>query len=109
MATINISKERMIADINSELCGKLEAWTCSLQYSFDDSGIKIFTRCWAHPGLGDYTKITEDGKSLLGIPGNVFTHGYRYSNRPICHPWFQEQDDKYPGFIQMLWQHIHFI
>jgi len=106
MTTISITKEQMIRDINSDLCGTLEAWTCSGELDFDSSKVKIFTRWWKHPGVGDYTKVTETGQCHLGFPGELYNWGYRYSESPKCHPWLQEQEDKYPGFIEKVWRSI---
>jgi hypothetical protein len=106
MATISITKERMIADINSELCGTLEMWTCSFELAFDASKIKIFTRWWDHPEIGDHVKVTETGQCYLGFPGELYNHGWRYHDSPVCHPWLQEQEDKYPGFIEKVWLNI---
>lgn len=106
MATINITKERMIADINSDLCGTLELWTCSLERSFDPKPIKLFTRWWDHPTMGDYVKVTETGQCHLGFPGELFNHGFHYEGKSVCHPWLQEQEDKYPGFIEKVWLNI---
>ena len=106
MATITITKEQMIKDINDHLCGTLEAWTCSGSYSFDPKPIKIFTRWWKHPGVGDYTKLTETGQCLLGFPGELFNFGYNCQGTSKCHPWLQEQENKYPGFIEKVWRNI---
>lgn len=106
MLVLNITEDTMIADINSELCGKLEAWTCSLEFPFDTSRVKVFTYWWKHPNVGDYVKINEAGQCLLGFPGDLFTHGYHYCDKPVCHPWLKEQDEKYPGFIEKVWLHI---
>ena len=108
MTTITVTKEQMIKDINDELCGTLEAWTCSFEYPFDPKPIKVFTRWWKHPGVGDYTKINDANpeQCLLGFPGELFNHGWHYEGRPVCHPWLQEQEDKYPGFIEKVWMNI---
>ena len=106
MPTISITKEQMIRDINSDLCGTVEAWTCSGELNFDSSKIKIFTRWWKHPGVGDYTKVTETGQCHLGFPGVLYTWGYHHHESSKCHPWLQEQEDKYPGFIEKVWLNI---
>jgi hypothetical protein len=106
MATITITKEQMIRDINSDLCGTLEAWTCSFEYSFDPKPIKLFTRWWDHPDMGDHVKVTETGQCHLGFPGELYNHGWHYHDSPVCHPWLQEQEDKYPGFIEKVWLNI---
>lgn len=106
MTTISITKEQMIRDINSDLCGTLEAWTCSGELDFDSSKVKIFTRWWKHPGVGDYTKVTETGQCHLGFPGELYNWGWHYSESSKCHPWLQEQENKYPGFIEKVWRSI---
>lgn len=106
MATITITKAQMIKDINMDLCGTLESWTCSGEHRFNPEPIKIFTRWWKHPGVGDYTKTTETGQCHLGFPGSLYLHGYHYADMAVCHPWLQEQEDKYPGFIEKVWRSI---
>jgi hypothetical protein len=106
MTTISITKERMIIDINDELCGLVEARTASCSEPLSPNPVHIFTRYWKHPGVGDYTKINEKDQYLLGMPREVFNFGYNCQGTSRCHPWLQEQEDKYPGFIEKVWMHI---
>ena len=96
----------MITDINNDLCGRLEAMTCSLEYGFDTKKNYAFFRDWPYPGVGDLTKTSDKGESLLGFPGKVYNHGWHFHNSSACHPWLQEQEDKYPGFIGKVWKHM---
>lgn len=103
MATISITKERMVTDINGYLCGLVERVSYSGEYRFDSS--KPYRLCsnWAYPGMGDLIQKSDNGKIMLGVPGIVCLHGYHYHDKPVCHPWLQEQEDKYPGFIEKVW------
>jgi hypothetical protein len=40
------------------------------------------------------------------MPREVFNFGYNCQGTSRCHPWLQEQEDKYPGFIEKVWMHI---
>lgn len=106
MITLTITKNQMVADINGDLCGRLEAMTCSLEYDFDSKKNYAFFRDWPHQGVGDLTKVNDKGESLLGFPGTMYNHGWHFNDRPVCHPWLQEQEDKYPGFIAKVWKHM---
>jgi hypothetical protein len=106
MTTISITKERMITDINDELCGLVEARTMSCSEPLSPNPIHIFTRWWDYPNIGDYVKITETGQCILGMPREVFNFGYNCQGTSRCHPWLQKQEEKYPGFIEKVWMNI---
>jgi hypothetical protein len=106
MVTLTITEKQMIADINGDLCGRLEAMTCSFEYSFDSKKDYAFFRDWPHPGVGDLTKTSAKGESLLGFPGVMYNHGWYHNDSPVCHPWLREQEEKYPGFIGKVWKHM---
>ena len=107
MLTINITKERMLIDINDELCGLVEARTMSCSEPLGKDPVHIFTRFWDHPGVGDYTKINDKNQCVLGMPREVFNFGYNCQGTSKCHPWLQEQENKYPGFIEKVWLNIN--
>lgn len=96
----------MITDINGTLCGRLESMTCSGQYSFESNKNYTLITDWEHPNVGDMIKQKDNGKWVLGCPGTVYLHGYHYHDKPKCHPWLQEQENKYPGFIEKVWRSI---
>lgn len=98
--------EIMIADINSALCSRLEAITCSGQFEFDSSLTKLLVKNWPHPTFGDLVKTNDKGEVLLGCPGTLYTHGWHYHEKPIAHLWLLEQEKKYPTFIEKVWKII---
>jgi len=108
MPTITITKAQMIEDINDELCGLVEARTMSCSEPLSANPVHLFTRWWKHPGVGDYTKINDANpeQCLLGMPREVFNFGYNCQGTSRCHPWLQEQEDKYPGFIEKVWMNV---
>jgi hypothetical protein len=106
MTTITITKEEMIKDINDQLCGLVELRTMSCSEPLSPNPIHIFTKYWEHPSMGDYVKTNEQNQCVLGMPREVFNFGYNCQGTSRCHPWLQEQENKYPGFIEKVWRNI---
>lgn len=106
MTTISITKNQMIIDINDKLCFRLEAMTFGFAEPFDYKPNRVLVRDWKYPNMGDLVKTDNNGIVILGCPGTLYNHGWHYHDRPVCHPWLQEQEDKYPGFIEKVWMNI---